>query len=118
MATYDPSVISSMADHMYARASRQVIRSTIVGAVLGVVLGYIAGVFAYRELHSNDYSLVIAGVLALLGGIEGFAVGRSAAHHLRFQAQQALVMAEIERNTRRDDAPDPEFENRRIELTR
>jgi uncharacterized protein YacL len=118
MATYDPSVISSMADSMYARASRQAIRTTIVGAVLGLVLGYIAGVFAYRELHSDDYSLIIAAVLALLGGIEGFAVGRSSALLLRFQAQQALVMAEIERNTRRDEAPDPEFEDRRIELSR
>ena len=118
MATYDPSVISSMADHMYARASSQVIRSSIVGAVLGLVLGYVAGVFAYRELHSDDYSLILAAVVALLGGIEGFTVGRHAALLLRFQAQQALVMAEIERNTRREEAPDPEFEDRRIELTR
>ena len=119
MATYDPSVISGMADHMYARASRQVIRSSIVGAVIGLVLGYIAGVFAYRQLHSDDYSLIIAAVLAVLGGIEGFAVGRNAAVLLRFQAQQALVMAEIERNTRGSgDTPDPDFEDRRIELTR
>jgi hypothetical protein len=119
MANYDPSVIGSMADHMYARASTQVVRYTVIGIVLGVVLGYIAGVFAYRQLHSDDYSLIIAAVLGLLGGIEGFAMGRSAALVLRFQAQQALVMAEIERNTRRaEDAPDPASEDRRIELTR
>jgi len=119
MATYDPSVISSMADHMYARAASQVVRSTIIGVVLGLVLGYIAGALAYRALESNDYSLIIAGVIGLLGGLQGFALGRSTALALRFQAQQALVMAEIERNTRRsDDAPDPAFEDRRIELTR
>ena len=119
MATYDPSVIGSMADHMYARAATQVVRSSIVGAVVGLLLGYVAGVFAYRELHSNDYSLVIAAVLGLLGAIEGFSMGRSAALVLRFQAQQALVMAEIERNTRgSDEAPEPDFDDRRIELSR
>ena len=119
MATYDPSVIGSMADHMYARAANLVVRYSIVGVVLGLILGYIAGVFAYRQLGSGDYSLIIAVVLGLLGGIEGFAMGRSSALILRFQAQQALVMAEIERNTRRsEDAPDPAFEDRRIELTR
>lgn len=119
MATYDPSVIASMADHMYARAATLVVRYTIVGTVLGLVLGYIAGVFAYRTLHSDDYSLIIAAVLGLLGGVEGFAMGRSSALALRFQAQQALVMAEIERNTRgEEDAPDPAFEDRRIELSR
>jgi hypothetical protein len=118
MATYDPSVISSMADHLYARASGQVVRSAMVGAVFGLVLGYIAGVFAYRQLHSNDYSLIIAAVLGLLGGIEGFAMGRSAALVLRFKAQQALVMAEIERNTRPVEAADPDFDRSRIELTR
>jgi uncharacterized protein YacL len=118
MATYDPSVIGTMADHMYARASSQVVRSTIIGVVVGLVIGYIAGVFAYRQLHSNDYSLVIAVVLGVLCGIEGFAMGRSSALILRFQAQQALVMAEIERNTRRDESPDPAFDDRRIELSR
>lgn len=119
MATYDPSVIGSMADHMYARASTQVARYSIVGSVVGLVLGYVAAAFAYQQLHSDNYSLIIAAVLGLLGGVEGFAMGRSSALALRFQAQQALVMAEIERNTRApDDAPDPAFEDRRIELTR
>lgn len=119
MATYDPSVIGTMADRMYARASTQVLRSTVVGAVVGLILGYVAGVFASRQLHSDDYSLIIAAALGLLGGLEGFSMGRSTALVLRFQAQQALVMAEIERNTRgRDDTPDPAFEDRRIELSR
>ncbi|CAN5324813.1 hypothetical protein BH09GEM1_BH09GEM1_33500 [soil metagenome] len=119
MATYDPSVIGKMADHMYARAATQVVRYAVVGTVFGLVLGYIAGVVAYRQLHSDDYSLIIAAVVGLLGGIEGFSMGRSTALFLRFQAQQALVMAEIERNTRpREEAPDPAFEDRRIELTR
>lgn len=118
MATYDPSVIGTMADYMYARASSQVVRSTIFGVVIGLVIGYVAGAFAYRQLHSNDLSFVIALVLGLLCGIEGFAMGRSSALLLRFQAQQALVMAEIERNTRREEAPDPGFDDRRIELSR
>ena len=118
MATYDPSVIGTMADHMYARAAGQVVRSTVIGVVLGLVIGYIAGAVAYHQFHSNDYSLIIALVLGLLFGVEGFAMGRSSALILRFQAQQALVMAEIERNTRRDEAPDPAFDDRRIELSR
>ncbi|MDQ2667963.1 MAG: hypothetical protein M3Z05_18460 [Gemmatimonadota bacterium] len=100
MATYDPSVIGTMADHMYARAKGQVVRSTIIGVIVGLVLGYLAGAFAYRQLHSDNYSLIIALILGALCGVEGFALGRSSALLLRFQAQQALVMAEIERNTR------------------
>ena len=88
---YDPQVLQTFADMLYAQARRLVITGAILGAL---VVGGVALVAAKSG---------VAGIIgALVGVLIGMALGQSRAFALRLQAQTALCQLSIEKNTRRD----------------
>lgn len=98
--TYSRAVIGSMADHLYRRAKFAEVLYTLTGLVVGIS-GGLALVFYISRNDSNagPIGLALAAVCMVLGLAIGYEVGARAALRLRFQAQQALVLVEIERHT-------------------
>ncbi len=97
-ATYDPALIQSFADSLYARATGLTLRMGLLGALVGA--GLTQGVFAMeRGTHDAEgvLTLLLAGVTAAI--FASSAKGRADA--LRLQAQTALCQVAIEANTRR-----------------
>lgn len=91
---YDENVILDFADDLYRRAASLVVGHTVLGVVLGGLIGA-AGSVATTNLSGVGVALV-----AVLGGVLGFAAGRSRAFSLKLAAQTALCQVRIERNTR------------------
>ncbi len=94
---YDPKIIQTLAEGLYARARSIERTSAFVGAVLGVGSGGAVGV----AIGESGVAAGMALVGLLLGGYIGYTVGRSRAFVLRVQAQTALCQKQIELNTRR-----------------
>jgi len=97
MKTYDPQVIQTFADRLYARTTGIIMVSTI----LGVIVGSAADPFIQQSLPSNLSanwpqwaSPVALGIIGLLQGMER-------ASSLKIQAQTALCQMQIEINTRK-----------------
>ncbi len=94
MTQYDPTILQTFANRLYARAN-----SIIAAyALFGIVLGSIGGWYV-STLTSGSGPLVIA-LLAILFGAMGYTIGSGRAFMLKFQAQQALCQRQIEANTR------------------
>jgi len=97
MAQYNPEIIRTFANRLYARAAM----STLVSTVLGVLIGMVAAPFI---LQSLPVALAIRcpewAVMVVLGLI-GLGQGLERGFLLKLQAQNALCQLEIERNTRR-----------------
>jgi hypothetical protein len=90
---YDPHIIQSYADALYALADRIIWTQTAVGALIGGVVGYGIGNYAGG-----------GGLVALLGaafgGYVGYNRGQAKTFSLRLEAQLALCQVEIEHSTR------------------
>ncbi len=93
---YDENVILDFADDLYRRAASLVAGHTALGAVFGGVAGMLGGLATTTPNLTGLGTLL----LAVLGGVIGFAIGRSRAFALRLAAQTALCQVRIERNTR------------------
>ena len=91
---YNPLIIQSFADRLYAQAGAIVLRSVLLGVLLGV------GVCAVGVLVGPSELVLVGVVVTVLGAIVGWLVGDSRAYLLRLQAQQALCLLQIEINTR------------------
>jgi hypothetical protein len=97
---YDVAVIRKMAKTLYSRASWTVVFWTFSGIIGGVY----AGVHLQRTAYEGDPQRDLLAFIVPCGlvfGLMGFAIGRSKALEMQFRAQNALCMAEIERNTKR-----------------
>jgi len=97
---YDFTVIQRKATELYLRASWAV----VVWVASGVIAGAYAGLRLQEMVYEGDPRRELVAFImlsALLLGLLGLVVGRSRELELRFRAQAALCMAEIERNTRR-----------------
>ncbi|WP_338866766.1 hypothetical protein [Myxococcus stipitatus] len=91
---YDPGVIQSHAEALYAQARRIVLKFAFFGFVVGAIMGGAAGSAA-----SGGGTLALIG--GLVGALIGGSMGRSRAFVLHLQAQMALCNVAIEANTRR-----------------
>ncbi len=93
---YKEEIIDQMADRLYSQASTLVLSSMFVGSFGSAI---IFGAIQYSTGIASGPCFPLVGLV--VGGIAGYSLGQSRALALRFQAQQALLMREIERNTRR-----------------
>lgn len=96
MVRYDSSLLYQMADRLYHQATLA-IRSAILG--FGVL---VAAAFAVMGSVAGGSNLGGIGFVmgALMGGLVGKRIGEGRAFRLRYQAQMALVHAQVEENTR------------------
>ncbi|MFI4920306.1 MAG: hypothetical protein ACHQAZ_01540 [Gammaproteobacteria bacterium] len=90
---YDKKIIEQFADKLYKRANSTIITYAFLGVLVGLFLGLAA------------FGVTKSGLLFLLSlvvsGFIGYAIGSDKAFNLKFQAQSALCLAEIETNTRK-----------------
>lgn len=93
MAKYEPKVIQTFADRLYARAAAMMFVWTVVGAGIGAA----AANKIYGPGDGGTRVWVGAGAAAVLGLLYGY----WRTFLLRFQAQAALCQMHIELNTRR-----------------
>jgi hypothetical protein len=94
MATYDPSVIVTFADSLYAQAASIMGVYSVVGGLVGAGIGAVIG----NAIH--DGSSVVLGLIgAVIVGAIAWQLGRQKAFALRLQAQVALCQVQIEANT-------------------
>lgn len=90
---YDPNVIEKYSASMYQSADRTATMFPVVGVLLGVAVG--ANLLNYGLLKA--IGAVVGGGA---GGYLGYRYDITKSMALRSQAQSALCLAEIERNTR------------------
>jgi len=90
---YDPNIIQTHAEALYAQAKGLVVRGGLAGFAVGALVGYAVG--------GNNAGPTLAVVGGILLAIIGVAMARSRAFALQLQAQSALCSVAIEANTRR-----------------
>jgi hypothetical protein len=95
MVNYDPSVIQTFADRLYAQARSAIATAIFFGVLSGVAGGYATGIQFDRD---GAIPGMIAGAVVL--GLIGFFIGSARAFSLRLSAQVALCQIRIEANTR------------------
>lgn len=101
-ATYDPKIFEQNSRNMDQSAKMSVLLYPVGGVLIGFALG--AGVVCCGLIKA---AATLAGGAA--GGYSGYRYGLVRATELRSQAQTAMCLAEIERNTRntrKTQAPD------------
>lgn len=90
---YDKKVIEQFAEKLYKRAN-----STIISyAFLGLLIGLFMGLAVFATTKHGLYSLLSFSVITFIG----YTIGSDKAFNLKFQAQEALCLAQIETNTRK-----------------
>jgi len=100
MATkYDPTVIQTFADRLYAEAERIVARYTIVGFVFGAAAGASVGGTA---IGGTTAALVLAVLIGAFGAALAAYSAYAKVFELRLRAQTALCQVQIELNSRRE----------------
>ena len=98
---YDPNIIQTFADALYARAASIVATCTICGTLFGIVPLVIVSITGANK--SGESGLIFFLILiALLGGLIGFRIGKAKAFDLKLKAQEALCQVQIEKNTRKN----------------
>lgn len=111
MAKYDPAILEEFADRLYTRAQSIIGTYTVLGIVLGFVAGLVISSFMTSLKGSGISPLTLGAILAVVGGIGGFQIGREKAFWIKLEAQRALCALQTEFNTRKGltaepDAPD------------
>lgn len=103
MANYDPDIIQSFADRLYAQARSLVARYTAAFTFFGLVLGFLFYAFMSKTADADTKNAIQWMPWALGGvfGLAGWSFGNERAFGLRLQAQTALCQKKIEENTRR-----------------
>lgn len=95
MASYDPDIIQTMADRLYARARSITALWTLGGALTGFI---VAGITA-TAIESHPAEAPITAGTFFLPIALGYVVGKERAFRLKVEAQKLLVQLQIERNT-------------------
>jgi hypothetical protein len=99
---YDEQVLHENAEKLYKQAEMVIITTAVEYGVRTLVVSFI-GVAVVAVLGHIDAGPLSAAalILTLIAVIGGIAKGRERSFHLRLEAQRVLVLAEIERNTRK-----------------
>ncbi len=114
MVKYDQKVIQSLAEGLYANASRIILTSVVLGIIAGGMLGVFGGASgiesvlnaiieripedAQRAVQPFTHYIGLAACIAI-GGKLGLTLGKQKAFLLKLQAQLALCFTQIEANT-------------------
>lgn len=94
---YEPNIIEQFASELYSEAEYLVIKTAALQACIFGAVGFILSVLPFFK--DGEKYLVIFG-LGLLGGFWGYMIAQPKALALRFQAQMARCVLQIEYNTR------------------
>lgn len=92
---YDPEVIHSFANALYAQASKLIFTYFLIGFIVGGAIGYFLGAAA-----SPGSEILVALVGGVIVGLLGASAARTKAFLLKLQAQQVLCQLSIEKNTK------------------
>ncbi len=93
---YDSKIIQEFADRLYKRANSIVAMYTLIGLFLGSVPAFF--LMTESEIETTT-AVIVAGIVALFGGLIGFSTGRERVFRMKLQAQTALCQLKIEQNT-------------------
>jgi hypothetical protein len=96
MVQYDPRIVQTFAEKLYARARSIVFAWTLLLGLLGIAGGVVLGAVTANPLITLALAVLFCIVCATLG----FMIGNARAFVLRLQAQVALCQVCIEYNTR------------------
>ena len=96
MAQYNPEIIRTFADRLYARAAL----SAVVSTLLGVLIGMVAAPFILQSLPTALAIRCPEWAVMVVLGLVGFGQGLERGFLLKLQAQVALCQLQIEKNTR------------------
>lgn len=104
MVAYDSQIISQFADRVYKKANLILIRYAVLGFMVGLLLFFLLA-SALERSHKPVYggSFLALLLLLFLWGfctLVGLEIGRNKVFALKLEAQTALVMVQIEENTR------------------
>jgi hypothetical protein len=123
MAKYDPTVLQTYADRLYAKAAWITAKCVVIGALIGFAIATAPAILLQNRIDEriesrykgtgNDFivppqepnngSDFVSGVLglgAVVGLLTGFSIGQRKAFEYRLQAQLTLCQVRIESNTR------------------
>lgn len=93
---YDEKILTEYAERLYLKAKNIVALGYIVGFIVGLTA---CGIF-YNSFKDPAPAVFVGAVVGVLSG--AIVAGRAFAY--RFQAQNILVLCQIERNTRSPNA--------------
>ncbi len=93
---YDPEVIQSFANALYAQASKIIFTYFLIGFIVGGAIGFFLGAAA-----SPGSEMMVALIGGVIVGLLGTSAARTKAFQLKLQAQQVLCQLSIEKNTRK-----------------
>ena len=96
MATYQPEIIQTFANRLYARAAV----TSVTSALLGVLIGLVVTPHLFQVLPSFIVLRCPEWVGSIILGLVGLVQGLERASVLKLQAQTALCQLQIEVNTR------------------
>jgi len=106
---YDENVLHENAEKLYKQAETIILTTALTYGVRTLVVSFIAVALVSALAHIDAGPLsALAVVLTAIAVIGGIAKGREQSFHLRLEAQRVLVLAEIERNTRKLPLPESE----------
>jgi hypothetical protein len=96
MVNYDPQILQTFAERLYARARSIAFAWTLLLAIIGLAGGIVLG-----AATENLVALLIFSIFfSVVGGAAGYLIGSARAFTLKLQAQVALCQVCIEQNTR------------------
>lgn len=93
---YDPAIIQTFVNGLYAQARRIVVTYVILGFLIGGAAGLIIA-----NLNSIQNQLIPAVVAGLFVALLAHNSAKAKAFSLKLQAQQTLCQVATEKNTRR-----------------
>lgn len=94
MAEYDAGIIKEFANRLYRQARWVSLRYALAGGIIGWAI--VAAATAAKAV-----SVPLGGWGFVAGAILGLSLGMSKAFQFRLEAQRALVLVQIEENTRK-----------------
>jgi hypothetical protein len=100
MAQYNPDILQTFADDLYAKAAWIAVKSAVLGGLIGALL--IAPLYMLdsgRNPVSHGEPLFV--LPTIFGALIGWAIGRRKSFSYKLQAQMTLCQMQIELNTHR-----------------
>lgn len=94
---YDPEVIQSFANALYAQASKIIFTYFLIGFIVGGAIGFFLGAAA-----SPGSEMIVALICGVIVGLLGTSAARTKVFLLKLQAQQVLCQLSIEKKTSKE----------------
>jgi hypothetical protein len=95
MVNYDSKIIQEFADRLYKKANSIITVYTLLGIFLASPVYFL---MTEADFDSTT-GATLTGIVAIIGGLLGYAVGRERVFRMKLEAQNALCQLKIEQNT-------------------